>query len=43
MWVKMLLANQILGFLNQLFLRKKLLKKPDFMHVDTDLWKLKVD
>ena len=22
---------------------EKMIKKPDFLHVDTDLWKLKVD
>ena len=32
----MLLANQIAGFLNQLFLPNKSLKKPHFLHVDTN-------
>ena len=40
--VKMLSANQIAGFLDQLYLKNKLMKKPDFLHVDTDPWKLKV-
>ena len=39
----MLLANQITGFLNQLYLWKKMMKKPGFLHVDTNSWKLKVD
>ena len=42
-WAKMLLANQIAGFLNQLYLYKKIMKKPDFLHVDTDSQKLKID
>ena len=40
-WVKMLSANQITGFLNELYL--KMMKMPDFMHVDTDSWKIEVD
>ena len=32
----MLLASQIAGFLNQLFLPNKSLKKPHFLHVDTN-------
>ena len=32
---KMLSANQIPGFLNQLFLQSKLMKQPNFLHVDT--------
>ena len=39
LWVKMLMANQIVGFLNQLFLQNKLMKKPYFLPVDTDSWK----
>ena len=39
----MLMAGQIVGFLNRLYLQKKMMKKPDFLHVDTDSWKLKVD
>ena len=35
-WTKMLLANQITGFLNQLHLQSKIMKKPNFLHVDTD-------
>ena len=42
-WAKMFLANLIRGFLNQLYLWSKILKEPDFLHVDTYLWKLKVD
>ena len=41
-WAKMLSVNQIAGFLNQLYLQNKQLKKPDFLHVDTDSWKLKI-
>ena len=37
------LANQIAGFLNRLYLQKKMMKKSDFLHVDKDSWKLKVD
>ena len=29
-WTKMLLANQTVGFLNQLYLYNKMIKKPDF-------------
>ena len=39
----MLLANQIAGFLYQLYLQKKMMKRPVFLHIDTNLWKLKVD
>ena len=39
----MLSANQIAGFLNQLFFRNKLMKQPYFLHVDTNSQKLKVD
>ena len=41
-WNKMLLANQIAGFFNQLSLHKKVMKRPDFLHVDTNSKKLKV-
>ena len=39
----MLSANQIVGFLNQVFLQNKLMKQPHFWHVDTNSQKLKVD
>ena len=39
----MLSANQIAGFLNQVLLLNKLMKQPNFSHVDTNLQKLKVD
>ena len=42
-WAKVLLANQIVGFLNQLYLQNKIMKRPDFLRVDTNLWKLKVN
>ena len=42
-WAKMLLANQITRFLNQLYLQKKRMKKPDFLHVDADSWKIEFD
>ena len=35
-------ANQIAGFLNQLFLQNKLMKKPNFLHVDESPQKLRV-
>ena len=38
----MLLANQTAGFLNWLDLQNTRMKKPDFLHVDTGQWKLKV-
>ena len=41
-WAKILLVNQIAGFLNQLDLQNKVMKRPDFLHVDTNLWRLKV-
>ena len=39
---KILLTNQIAGFLNQLFLLKKMMK-PDFLYANTDSVKLKVN
>ena len=39
----MLSANQIAGFLNQLFLHCRSMKQPHFLHVDTNSQKLKVD
>ena len=39
----MLPANQIVGFLNQLFLQNKLMKLPLYLNVDTNSQKLKVD
>ena len=36
-------ANQIAGFFNQPYLQSKSMKWPDFLHVDTNLHKLKVD
>ena len=36
-------ANPIPGFLNQLYLHNKSMKWPDFLHVITNLRKLKVD
>ena len=41
-WAKMLLANQIARFLDQLYLKNKLMKKPYLIHVDTDSWELKL-
>ena len=35
-WAKILLANQIAAFLNQLYLQNKTMKKPIFLHVDTN-------
>ena len=42
-WAKMLLANEIENFLNQLYLQNKMTKNPEFLHVDTNLLKLIVD
>ena len=42
-WAKMLLANEIAGFLNQLYLQNEIMKNPDFLHVDTNSLKLKFD
>ena len=42
-WAKMLSANLIAGFLNQLYLQSKLMKLSDFLHVDANSRKLKVD
>ena len=39
---KMLSANQIAGFLNQLFLPNKPIKQPHCLHVDPNSQKLKV-
>ena len=39
----MLSANQIAGFFNQLYLQNKSMKQFDFLHVDTNSHKLKVD
>ena len=36
-------ANQIAGFFNQPYLQSKSMKQPDFLHVDTNSHKLKVD
>ena len=36
-------ANQIAGFFNQSYLQNKWMKQPDFLHVDTNSNKLKVD
>ena len=38
----MLSANQIAGFLTQRFLQNKLVKEPQFLHVDTNSQKLKI-
>ena len=38
----MLSANQIAGFLNRLYLQKKMMKKPYFLHVGTYSWKQKL-
>ena len=35
-------ANQITGFLIQLFLKNKSMKQPHFLHVDTNSQKLKL-
>ena len=40
---EMLSASQIAGFLKQLIAQKKLIKQPHFLHVNTNVQKLKVD
>ena len=39
----MLLANEIPVFLNQIYPWSKMIKKPNFLHVDTNSLKLKAD
>ena len=39
----MFLASQIAGFFNQPYLQNKSMKKPEFLHVDTNSDRLKVD
>ena len=39
----MLSASQIAGFLNQPFPQNKLMKQPNFLHIDTNSQELKVD
>ena len=39
----MFLVNRIAGFLNKLYLYKEKMKKPDFLHVDTNSLKPKID
>ena len=41
--IKMFLTNQMAGFLNKLYLSNEKMKKPGFLHVDTNSVKLKVD
>ena len=36
-------ANQIAGFFNQPYIQNKSMESPDFLHVKTNLHKLKVD
>ena len=44
LWAKMFSANQVAGFLNQLFLSPEQINKiASFLHVDTNSQKLKVD
>ena len=42
-WAKMISANQIAGFFNQPYLHNKSMKWPNFLHVDKNSHKLKVD
>ena len=42
-WIKMFLVNEIAGFLNQLYLQNKIMKNPDFLHVEINSLNLKVD
>ena len=41
--VKMFSANQTAGVFNQPYLQNKVMKHPDFLHVETNYYKLKVD
>ena len=41
--IKMFLTIQMAGFLNKLYLSNEKMKKPEFLHVDTNSVKLKVD
>ena len=42
-WVKMFSVNQFAEFLNQPYLQNKSMKSPDFLHVNSNSHKLKVD
>ena len=42
-WAKMFSASQIAGFFNLPYIQNKSLKWPDFLHVDTNSHKLKLD
>ena len=42
-WTKMFSVNQVAGIFNQPYLQNKSMKQPDFLHVDTNSLKLKVD
>ena len=42
-WARMFSANQIAGFFNQPYLQNKSMNKPDFLHIDTNSHKLRVD
>ena len=42
-WAKMFSANQTAQVFNQSYLQKKSMKWPDFLHVNTNSLKLKVD
>ena len=42
-WAKMFSVNEIAEFFNQTYLQNKSMKYPDFLHVDINSHKLKVD
>ena len=42
-WAKMFSANQIAGFFNEPCLQNRSMKQPDFLYVDTNSLKLKVN
>ena len=42
-WAKIFSANQVDGIFNPPYLQKKSMKQADFLHVDTNPHKLKVD
>ena len=42
-WAKMFSNKEIAGFFNQPYLQNKSMKYPDFLHVDTNSNRLKID
>ena len=42
-WAKILSANKVVGFLNQLYLENKIIENSEFVHLVTNSLKLIVD